>query len=331
MYLLHNIFSARDIGEIYARVFFADFSKGFDLVDHNVILCELETLGVNQLLINWIGSFLSQRSQQVKIAGTLSPSVKPHGGIPQGTKLAPLLFAILVNNLASEWPTRVKYVDDTSVLELLPRVSASYLPIIAGNIGRYAAQRGMRLNSKKCREMVINPLHYTPFPLVPLDIMGTRNERVHSYKNLGIMLSHDLTWNAHVDYISKRANKRLYTIRILKKGCVPKGDIVKVYVSLIRSILEYAVPAWANIPLYLQDTIESIQKMALAVIFPGVPYDKALRTEGVTTLTARRDHICKRFIRNIKTSGFLSNLLPTTTEVSHGYTLRSGQLRYDKA
>ena len=166
--------------------------------------------------------------------------------------------------------------------------------------------------------LVINPLQYAPFPLVPLGIIGTRIERVHSYKILGIILSHDLTWNAHVDYISKRAN-----IRILKKACVPKGDIVKVHRNLIRSILEYAVPAWANIPLYLADAIESIQQRALAVIFPGVPYDEVLRTAGVTTLTARRDHICKRFIRYIKTSGFLSNLLPTITEVSHG-------LGYDK-
>ena len=124
--------------------------------------------------------------------------------------------------------------------------------------------------------------------------MGTRIERVHSYKILGKILSHDLTWNAHVEItFSKRANKRLYTIRTLKKACVPKGDIVKVYISLIPSILEYAVPAWENIPLYLQDAIESIQKRALAVIFPGVPYDEALQTAGVTTLTARSDNICK--------------------------------------
>ena len=110
----------------------------------------------------------------------------------------------------------------------------------------------------------------------------------------------------------------------------PSLFIVKVYFSLIQSILEYAVPAWTNIPLYLEDAMESIQKRALAVIFPGVPYDEALRIAGVTTLTARRDHVCKSFIRNIKTSGFLSNLLPTITEVSHGYTLRSGQIRYDK-
>ena len=218
VYLLHNIFSALDRGEIYARVFFADFSKGFDLLDHNVILCELETLGVNQLLINWIGSFLSQRSQQVKITGTLSASVKPHGGIPQGTKLAALLFAILVKNLGSEWPTCVKYVDDTSVLELLPRMSPSYLPIIAGNIGRYAAQRGMRINPKKCKEMVINPLQYTSFPLVPLDIMGTHIERVHLYKILGIIL-----WNAQVDYISKTASKTSVRHPHSQESLCPQG------------------------------------------------------------------------------------------------------------
>ena len=43
----------------------------------------------------------------------------------------------------------------------------------------------------------------------------------------------------------------------------------------IPSILEYAVPAWANIPLYIEDRIESIQKRAQPVIFAGVPYDEA--------------------------------------------------------
>jgi len=53
--------------------------------------------------------------------------------------------------------------------------------------------------------------------------------------------------------------------------------IVKVYISLIVSILEYAVPKWENIPLYLEDAVQLIQKRALAVIFPGVPYEETLR------------------------------------------------------
>ena len=98
---------------------------------------------------------LTDRIQRVKIEGVYSDSTTPRGGIPQGTKLAPLLFAILVNRLCQDWPERIKYVDDTSVFEIVPRCSQSYLPLIANGINKYATQRNMRLNEKKCKEMVI--------------------------------------------------------------------------------------------------------------------------------------------------------------------------------
>ena len=107
----------------------------------------------------------------------------------------------------------------------------------------------------------------------------------------------------------------------------PESYIDEVYICLIRSIIEYAVTGWANIPLYLEDVIHLIQNKVLTVIFQGLPYDEALRSTGVTTLTAQRHHICKRFIQIIETSGYLSNLLPNITEVPHGYTLHSGQIR----
>lgn len=42
-------------------------------------------------------------------------------------------------------------------------------------------------------------------------------ECVITYKLLGIIISNDLKWNEHTDYISKKATKRLYYLRILKK------------------------------------------------------------------------------------------------------------------
>ena len=60
----------------------------------------MSNLGVHNVLISWIGSFLTNRSQSVKISTAISGHVVPRGGIPQGTKLAPLLFAVLVNKLA---------------------------------------------------------------------------------------------------------------------------------------------------------------------------------------------------------------------------------------
>ena len=96
VYLLHCILEALDNSHCYARILFTDFSKGFDLVDHSVLVSELRDLGVHEALIRWIRAFLTGRSQQVKIGSALSNSVIPRGGIPQGTRLAPLLFAILV-------------------------------------------------------------------------------------------------------------------------------------------------------------------------------------------------------------------------------------------
>ena len=96
----------------------------------------------------------------------------PNGGIPQGTKLAPLLFAILVNNLCREWRYRIKYVDDTLVFESIPQCSPSYLPFIAANINTYASMRNMRLNEKKCKDMVINFLKYQPTVITPIQLNG---------------------------------------------------------------------------------------------------------------------------------------------------------------
>ena len=115
----------------------------------NVLIQEMELLGVHEATIRWIGSFLTDRSQRVRIGQVYSHPVTPNGGIPQGTKLAPLLFAILVNNLCRDWRYRIKYVDDASVFESIPQCAPSYLSLIAANINTYTSMPNMRLNEKK--------------------------------------------------------------------------------------------------------------------------------------------------------------------------------------
>ena len=48
-------------------------------------------------------------------------------GVPQGTKLGVILFTVMTNKLLSDWRLRIKYVDDTSALEIIPRNSLAYL------------------------------------------------------------------------------------------------------------------------------------------------------------------------------------------------------------
>ena len=41
--------------------------------------------------------------------------------IPQGTELGVFLFALMTNNLLHDWHLRIKFIDDTMALEILPR------------------------------------------------------------------------------------------------------------------------------------------------------------------------------------------------------------------
>ena len=159
---------------------------------------------------------MTDRSQAVRIGNSLSDWKSPRGGIPQGTKLGVILFAVMTNNLLREWHLRLKFVDDTTALEILPRNGLSLLNVAFIDIHRFSIEHNMKLNPKKCKEMLINFMQNDNFTLIrPIVLDNNTVERVTTYKLLGIIISNDLKWSEHIDYIWKKASKRLYSLRIL--------------------------------------------------------------------------------------------------------------------
>ena len=102
--------------------------------------------------------------------------------------------------------------------------------------------RNMRLNEKKCKDMVINFWKYQPTVITPTQLNGIVIDRVSSYKLLGVIISDDLSCNEHCDSIHKKATKRLFVLRTLKRVGLGTNDLVLVYCSIVRSIVEYALP-----------------------------------------------------------------------------------------
>jgi len=75
-----------------------------------------------------------------------------------------------------------------------------------------------------------------------------------------------------------------YALRLLKRAGEMAKDLLKVYLCSVRSVLEYATQVWQDIPAYLSDTIESIQRRALRIIFPNSSYQQALISKSWDTL-----------------------------------------------
>ena len=132
----------------------------------------------------------------------------------------------------------------------------------------------MKINSEKSKEMIIRYTHGNLGNEVPnILIEGKVVERVDHVKLLGIILSNDLTWKRHVDNIVKKAGKRIYMLYQLKRAGVNQADLVTIYISVVRPVVEYACPVLhTNLPIYLSDNIEMIQKRAVRAIFAGMRY-----------------------------------------------------------
>ena len=291
MYLLHLALEALDKGNCALRFFFADFKKGFDLIDHQILLRKLSGFGLHPSLVRWVGAFLQGRSQRVQLANVSSASKSPNGGIPQGTKLSPILFALMVDDLVRSWGPRIKYVDDLTILEVIPRNSPSVMKHLVNDVNSFAHCNNMQLNPSKCKLMRVDVLRYN---------------------------------SCH--YIIQKSNRRLYALRKLKVCGVQDGELVAVYCSLLRSVLEYASVVFANLPQYLCMAGERVQKRALRIIFgPDLSYEDALARAGLLSLEARRHLACEKFVKEIMHASRLYPIISSRVVSSQtSYSLWSG-------
>ena len=183
----------------------------------------------------------------------------------------------------------------------------------------------MILNPKKCREMCINFMINSVTSLQRICVAYKEVERVGTCKLLGVMISDDLKWNAHVEYVIAKAAKRLFALRLLKRAGVMPKDVLKVYLCNVRSVLEYVAQVWQDIPAYLSEAIESIQRTTLRMILPNSSYQQALGLTKLLTLANHRTLLNKKLMADMRDESHpISFLASKVTILTMPYQLRSG-------
>ena len=208
--MLHSWSLGTDGNGATVRTLLLDYRKAFDLIDHSILVRKLRNqCKLLASIINWIIDFLSDRSQRIKFASECFSEWGPvPAGVPQGTKLGPWLFVLMINELdtnAQQW----KYVDDTTVSEVVVKGGESHVQAIANRVIEWSHENRVQLNADKCKELRIS-FAKEQRVFDPIIIEGKEVELVTSTRLLGLTIANDLTWNDHVTEITKKASKRLY-------------------------------------------------------------------------------------------------------------------------
>lgn len=205
-------------------------------------------MGVAPSFCQWILSYLRNRTQRVRIGSNLSTCIYTSIGAPQGCVLSPVLFTLYTDQHRgdAEHTYIIKYADDTAIIGLMNKDRNEYHYRRA--IEKFVTtcdQEGLLLNVNKTKEMLID-FRRKPTTMTPLTIKGKDIEKCETYKYLGLTISNDLTWNKNIELSRKKAMKKLYFLRTLKKFRLSTKVLESFYNAAILSSLTFGSVVWGG-------------------------------------------------------------------------------------
>ena len=170
------------------------------------------------------------------------------------------------------------------------------------NLKTFTDENLMVINQKKTQIMKFNFRKSLDFPPIFTIGNGPQLEVVNQTKLVGIVISDNLKWSAHVDYMVKRANKKIWLLRRMKILKLDSDILLDFYFKEVRSILEFGVSVWnSGITNKMKEEIERIQKICVNIILCDteweIPYEVGCTLLGIEPLVFRRQDLCTRFIQ----------------------------------
>lgn len=260
-------------------VVYTDFSKAFDTVNHFILCEKLKAFGLGGTLLNWITSYLHDRTQSVRVKGFISEEITVTSGVPQGSHLGPFLFNIFINDIKPVFKNSyfLLFADDLKLFNIVKsKEDCDNIQADLDALSRWCTLNFLDLNIKKCQSVSFyrshSRLEYT------YSINGSSLDNVNMIRDLGIIMDTKLDFRSHYDHMTNKALKMLGFICRISKDFSNISSLTCLYNSLVRSNLEYASAVWS--PTYASHvySLEKVQNKFLRFI----AYKLNLPTENLS-------------------------------------------------
>ena len=242
---LHSTVSHLERGNSYARLLFVDFSSAFNTILPDRLVTKLLDLGLSHPICAWIKDFLSDRPQRVRLGPHTSSTIKVSTGSPQGCVLSPTLYNLYTHDFTPVHPSNsiIKFADDTTVVGCISAGDETAYRDEVEQLAKLCKANNLLLNQLKTQEVIVD-FRRKKTEAQPLLIDGGSVERVSTLRFLGVHIQEDLSWRTNTTATIKKAQQRLYFLRVLRNYHLRQELLVTFYRCSVESILTYCICVW---------------------------------------------------------------------------------------
>lgn len=264
-------------------VIYYDFKSAFESVTHEKLLRILPFYGIGDRVLNWIRSFLSERTFRVRVNDSLSSCARVSSGCPQGTILGPLMYILYTDSLKYIIPRSVRvkiYADDIKMYSVVnDEVGARQLQSAVDSFFKWTESLDLKLSVNKCAVVHFgNRNMRTKYTLADNPL-----PEVEVIRDLGVLTSAHLKYcEQTADVVSRVSRRCAWLLRsfVLKEASL----YIRLFKIYILPIISYASPVWR----------------------PGLKKDQALLQKAINKFLRRVAYRC-----NISKDEIVCDILQT--------------------
>jgi hypothetical protein len=217
----------------------------------------------------WQQSYLTNRTQQVKVAHVannqmkeyLSNSLPVKYGVPQGSVLGPLLFILYVNDISHLTQGRtIMCADDTSILNIGQDINELQKTTSdnTGLVEQYFEINNLFINPTKTHYILFRTKQCRQESNLKILIKNSEEVKVKSTNFLGVVIDSTLSWEVHIERTCNRISRNLFIINRLSK-ILNLNERRMLYYGFIYPFLSYGIVVWGQSAKVLTRRIFTLQ------------------------------------------------------------------------
>ena len=242
LYIVHKIKAGWAKKKI-SHACFLDISSAFDAVWHNALLEKLKQINIKGKPLDLLQSYLNNRKAKTVVDGAESTEQPIDAGVPQGSRLGPLLFILFINDIIHDLESTPHiFADDTTLITSGDNAqeTANLLNRDLKKVSAWAKKWKVTFNAGKTKDLIFSKREVDNQQ--PLFFNNTHVDRVKSHKHLGIILTYNLSWDEHLNSIIKQVNLKLSMLHNVRQ--LSRKTLDSLFKLHVRSCIDYCIQVY---------------------------------------------------------------------------------------